>query len=293
MAFRWLAMTRRGSWISFRKFVLEEKRDISARILAMETELDRIGTLFVSYEKEDDTKRATQRRKRLFVSKGSTLEKLLKVYISMGGNPLDISMFITPKDIELVRTNGETFYENTAMGGVVAPLSGSPQEEVFTGGWLNWNKDPKWQIGNADIPAAKQMWALHTVKKSRGWVEKEIRTKRNKIEEKIIKICDLAEQLETEKELLELRTREFDPLNKVGQFSSQQSLEYPIHLIDLIFWRQTDGVNGDPNDPRLLKKDDIYQTKEDIASNRDIQIRTHHMNFWEDASGEEYPITNL
>jgi hypothetical protein len=171
-------------------------------------------------------------------------------------------------------------------------LSGSPVEETYTGGWLNWNKDPKWHIGNAEIPMGKQLWALSNIKKSREWVEKEIRTKRNKIEEKIIKLCDLYEQLETELALLEQRTRTF-ALESRDDFTIQQTLEYPIHLIDVIYWKQTDGVNGDPDIPRLLKKEDIYQTREDIASSQDIQTRTHHMNFWEDSAGEEYPITDL
>lgn len=292
MSFRWLAMTRRGSWMSFRKFILEEKRDVDSRILTIDAELDRIGTLFVEYEKTTDTKKPTQKRKRFYVTRNSTLEKLLRVYISVGGNPLNISMFITPKDIEVVENDGNTFYENTAMGGVVAPLSGSPVEETYTGGWLNWNKDPKWHIGNAEIPMSKQLWAIKTIKKSRAWAEKEIRTKRNKIEEKIIKLCDLYEQLENEKELLEQKTRSFS-LEARTDFSIQQTLEYPVHLVDAIYWKQTDGVNGDPDEPRLLKKDDIYQTREDLSNSKDIQTRTHHMNFWEDTYGEEYPITDL
>ena len=292
MGFRWLSMTRRGSWISFRKFILEEKRDVGSRIATIDQELDNIGTLFVVYKKSDTNKKATQIRDRFYVTKNSSLEKLVKVYISLGGNPLDISMFITPTDVDLVDVDGTTYFERTAMGGVVAPLSGGPEEEVYTGGWLNWNKDPKWRVGNAEIPMAKQMWAMHTIKKSRSWTEKEIRAKRNKIEEKILKLCDLYEQLEEEKKLLERRTRDF-PAEKRTDFSIQQPLEYAIHLVDKIFWKQTDGVNGDPSEPRILKKDDINRAKDDIVTDADIQIRTHHMNFWEDAEGEEYPITDL
>lgn len=293
MSFGWLTMARRSSWIAFRKFVLEEKRDVSSRISEIEAELDRIGTVFVSYQKTEDTKKATPKRKRFYVTKGSSLEKLLKVYIATGGNPLDISMFLSPKSIEVVEHEGEQFYEYTAMGGAVAPLSGSPDQMVYTGGWLNWNKDPKWNVGNADIPMAKQLWTMHTVKKSREWVSKEIQMKRNRIEEKIIKLCDLHEQLETEMEKLELRTRDFNPLNKVGKWTSQQTVEYPIHLIDKIFWQQTDGVNGDPEKPRILKTTDLVLSEDEMAANEDIAIRTEYYQFYEDSDGEEYPITSL
>lgn len=293
MAFGWLTMARRSNWIAFRKFVLEEKQDVPKRISEITKELELNGRIVVLYEKNDNTKKNSQRRKRFLVTRGSSLEKLVKVYISMGGNPLDISMFISPNSLEVVREDGQTYFEFTAMGGVVAPYSGSPDEMVYTGGWLNWNKDPKWSIGNAELPMQKQHWTQHTVKKSRGWVEKEIRTKRNKIEEKIIKLCDLAEQLTNEKKLLELRTREFSPLNKINNWSIQQSVEYPIHLVDKVFWRQTDGVNGDPNDPRILARDQINQTQEEVLADEDIRIRAEHPQFFEDPLGEEYPITSL
>lgn len=292
MGFRWLTMTRRGSWQSFRKFILDEKRDVIARIATIEDQQDQIGTLFITYQKQSESKKATQMRDRFWVTKDSSLEKLVKVYIAMGGNPLDISMFISPVDIDLVDLEGTTYFENTSLGGVVAPLTGGPDEEVYTGGWLNWNKDPKWRIGNADIPRPKQMWAMHTIKKSRGWTEKEIRAKKNKIEEKIIKLCDLHEQLEVEKALLERRTRDW-AAEKRTDFSLQQPLEYAIHLVDSIYWKQTDGTNGDPDNPRLMEKDSINKPSDEIANDEDIQKRTHHMNFFEDAEGEEYPITDL
>lgn len=293
MSFGWLTMARRSSWIAFRKFVLEEKRDLGSRISEIDKELDKIGTLFVKYERTEDTKKAVQKRKRFYVTKDSSLEKLVMVYIATGGNPLDISMFISPKTIDAIKFEGAEYYEYTAMGGVVAPLSGSPDEMVYTGGWLNWNKDPKWNIGNADIPMGKQLWTIHTVNKSREWVEKEIRAKRNKVEEKIIKLCDLYEQLEQEKALLELRNKDFSPLNKIGKWASQQTIEYPIHLIDKIFWKQTDGINGDPDQPRTLKNTDINLTREEMTSNEDIQMRTEYYQFYEDPDGEEYPITSL
>ena len=293
MSFGWLTMARRSSWIAFRKFVLEEKRDLDSRIFEIDSELDKIGTLFIKYERTEDTKKSVQKRKRFYVTKGSSLEKLVKVYIATGGNPLDISMFISPKTLDAVKLDGAEYYEYTAMGGVVAPLSGSPDEMVYTGGWLNWNKDPKWNIGNADLPMGKQLWTIHTVNKSREWVEKEIRAKRNKVEEKIIKLCDLYEQLEQEKALLELRNKDFSPLNKMGNWASQQTIEYPIHLIDKIFWKQTDGINGDPNEPRILKASDINLTREEMGANEDIQMRTEYYQFYEDPDGEEYPITSL
>lgn len=293
MSFGWLTMARRSSWIAFRKFVLEERRDLEARISQIDEELDKIGALFVGYSKQEDSKKATPKRERFYVERDSSLEKLVKSYIAVGGNPFDISMFISPKSLEIVEFENEKYYEFTAMGGVVAPLSGTPDEMVFTGGWLNWSKDPKWNVGNAEIEMSKQLWTIHTVKKARTWVEKEIRTKRNKIEEKILKLCDLYEQLEEEKELLELRTRAFSPINKIGKWSTQQTVEYPIHQIDVIFWEQTDGINADPKKPRILKKSDSVLSQEEMAQNENVTVRQRNYQFYEDSYGEEYPITSL
>lgn len=297
MAFRWLGYTRRGAWTSFRKFILEERRDIQSRIDSIDRQMESLGEILVTYDSNESGESIQKRKKFEVIGNDSSVAKLVKTYISLGGNPLDISMFLNPMDTRLVKTPDDIFFEKTAMGGVVAPMSGSPDQIVFTGGWMEWEKDPKWNLGNAAIEPYKLSWALETIMKSRKWTEKEIRNKRNKLEEKIIKLCDLAEQLQQEKDLLLQKIEGFnETTNLPDVFNLMQTAEYPIALIDSIFWKEAEGEDmpkaSNPEE-RQLTEDMLYLSREEIEANRDIQIRTYHMNFFEETDNQKYPITAL
>ena len=297
MAFKWLSLTRRGSWTAFRKFVLEERRDIQKRIDVIEAQLDLVGEIKVTYVVNGNGESTQKREKFEVFPVGSSLHKLCRTYIGLGGNPLDISMFLMPKDTRIQEVDDTIFFEKSAMGGVVAPMSGSPDQSTYTGGWYEWDKHPFGKMGRGDIQMTKTQWAVHTVGKSRRWTEKEIRNKRNKIEEKIIKLCDLAEQLEQEKRLLELKMEiPDDSVNVRDTFQMMQSAEYPIAEIDHIFWKEADGEDvPDPSNPteRVLTEDMLQLSRKEIEANRDIAIRTYYPNFMEDTDNEKYPLTSL
>ena len=99
MSFGWLGTFRQGSWQSFRTFVLNERRDVASRIRVIEAELLRIGEVTVLYgttEEEDGSVTTTEERVGFSVSPGSSLAKLLQAYVALGGNPFDVSLFLTP-----------------------------------------------------------------------------------------------------------------------------------------------------------------------------------------------------
>ena len=295
MAFRWLSFVRRGGWQSFRKFVLEERKDISDRIATLEKQKNSLGEVIVIYKVVDGT--TTQIRQSFSVTPdGSVLHDLCQVYIAYGGNPLDISMFLSPTQMFVHNPEDETslHIDNGPMNGAVSPMSGSPDQDVFTGGWMEWDKHIFWKVGNAEVPMDRLEWSVRTVSRARCWVEKEIRNKRNKIEEKIIKICDLVEQLNQEIELLELLSQNYSPINKPTDWNVQQSVEFMINRGDSVYWKlDEEGVNADPEKPRQLNEADIEKSKEDILNNKDIGTRTWHLNWFEDAPSEQYPITAL
>lgn len=297
MSFRWLGFTRRGSYTAFRKFILEERRDIKSRIDSIDRQIYFLGEVLVTYDTNEDGESIQKPKKFEVLGDKGSIAKLVKAYISLGGNPLDISMFLNPMDTRIHKTDESIFFEETAMGGVVAPMSGSPDQYAYTGGYYEWESDPKWNLGNAELTPERTYWAMETFLKSRKWTEKEIRNKRNKLEEKIIKLCDLAEQLQKEKDMLLEKIESFDDtLHPPDIFNLQQSAEYPIALVDNVFWKEEEGKDmpkaSDPEE-RKLTEEMLALGRDELEQNRDVQIRTHHMNLFEETENQKYPITAL
>ena len=95
MSFNWLNTFRTGQWLALRKFVLEERKDVAARIAVIDAEISRLGRVLVKYAPADDGE-VSERRVGFWVQEGSSLGKMVQAYIAMGGNPLDVSMFLSP-----------------------------------------------------------------------------------------------------------------------------------------------------------------------------------------------------
>lgn len=182
--------------------MLEERRDASKRIEVIQAELDRIGRVIVSYAREVDDQgnvKVTEERRGFAVSKGSSLERLLQAYVALGGNPFDISLFLSP-DSTVVDPQTGAEIQTQPYGGVVAPQSATLSRGggVYSGGFLALKKYTAARVGGR-----KQLMDARVgiaVAWGRRWVNKEIRNKRNNIEARIIKMCDLREQLEHEVE---------------------------------------------------------------------------------------------
>ena len=209
MSFGWLGTFRQGSWQAFRKFILEERRDIEDKIAVIEAELTRIGKVTAVYAREvpgdDDNQTVTEERVGIQVSRGSSLEKLLWAYVALGGNPFDISLFLTP-DATVVfdDSDGEQSQAGTQPGeGVISPEDGVYSVGAeYRGGYLNIKKYVPPRVGGQRFLEDSRVSGL--VSQVRKPYNQALRHKRNDLEWRIIKLCDLREQLLQEQEDLSL-----------------------------------------------------------------------------------------
>ena len=202
MSFGWLGTFRQGQWKAFRTFILNERRDVEKRIAVIEAELERIGKVTVFYREKKDSQGnivITEQRAGFAVTAKSSLAKLCQAYIALGGNPLDISLFLTPDSTIIFTDENNATVEVTPQPyeGVVAPRDGIYTTGVFDeGGTLTWTKDLTTRLGNSSFLEDSRPASL--VGLARKWTNQSIREKRNDIEARIIKLCDLREQLLTE-----------------------------------------------------------------------------------------------
>ena len=201
MSFNGLGTFRQGQWQQFRRFVLNERRDVFARIAVIKAELDRIGFIRVAYDSTTDatTGVTTVSEKRVGITVNpvdSTLAKLVGAYTVMGGNPLDISMFMHPDKVFI--TDVETYIPYPS-GGQLSPQTAPPaySGDVYTQGFSSvetYNTAGR-RGGRRNIEDSDMVLFMSQAQR---WVQKEIAYKRNNLEARIIKLCDLREQLEAE-----------------------------------------------------------------------------------------------
>jgi hypothetical protein len=282
MSFRWISLFRRGSWQAFRKFALEEHQDFDRRVGEIDRQVNIIGKVTVFYEKNQNNV-PTQKREGVYVKEGTSLHKLCMAYVAHGGNILDISMFL---DSSLISQNGEDDpLSQHPLDGLVTPLSGSAGETVFTGNWVGLDKHYYWKVGKAELPQEQTRTISSRIQKIRFSIEKEIKAKRNRIEEKIIKLCDLREQLIKEKMYIEMA--------RGGTSEIEFTNLYNIASIDRILWHNSKDIpiNSDPEEPRLYDRTDI--DIEGFEQDEGIALRTFYINVFEDAESEKYPYTAL
>lgn len=277
MSFGWLGTFRQGSWRAFRKFILEERRDIEARIAVIEAELSRIGKITVTYAREvagdEDNQTVTEERTGIFVPQGSSLEKLLMAYIAMGGNPFDISLFLTPDaTVVFADSDGETKERGSQPGeGVISPMDGVYSVgATYEGGFLNIKKYVPARTGGRvtleDQRVAGQVFQARRVH------NQAIRYKRNDLEWRILKLCDLREQLLHELEELSLAASgEVVAVSSrdQGQFENVLSVASIVAAIDRVFYETTDNGSANfasPNEEALRRFPNLL---EDISPDED------------------------
>ena len=270
MSFGWNCMFRRGSWLEFRRFVLLQRQNVGERINYINKELQNIGEVRVLYETvgEGQDQKMTEKRIGLEVSMNSSLGKLMTAYVAQGGNPFDISMFLKPDSYKWVERENEEVPDNgqglavqdeqgnpvdkyrketQPYGGIVSPkTAGEGESEMIdTAGWL-----PLWKYGarrlggkNKSIyPRADQIGGV--ISNARKWVTQEIATLRNDIEARILKLCDLREQLMRERDDIlvnaisgtALDLPPFDPKNQLEELH----LSHIVTNIDLNFFEAKD-----------------------------------------------------
>lgn len=199
MGFGWLGTFRQGQWQAYRTFVLNERRDVGRRMAVIQAELARIGTVNVLYASTTDEASAetvvTEQRMGFEVSQGSSLEKLVQAYVAQGGNPFDVSLFLTPDSTYYLDPDDESSETPTQpYGGVVYPKSGNyGVGATYEGGYLVVKKyTPSRTGGRTDLQDNTVASAVDT---SRRWVNTTIQARLHDLEARIIKLFDLREQL--------------------------------------------------------------------------------------------------
>jgi len=221
MSFGWTGFFRQGAWRELRRFLLNQKRDALPRIRAINAELSRIGYVRILYARTDPSNPnspMSERRIGLDVSPGTSLEKLLQAYIAQGGNPFDISMFLIPdsfifveneestspvsEEIDETGVEGEPIRRETApYSGIVYPISADPViGGLYTGGWLPLWRYPPRKFGNNITYITESADLAPATRQLRDWANRDIRGLRNNLEARIIKLCDLREQLLLERD---------------------------------------------------------------------------------------------
>lgn len=212
-SFQKLAVWPVGYFRAYSSWLLRNRRTISARITAINAEITRIGFITVYYASNtvDGKTTLTEQRVGFGVTEGSSLERLCRAYVAQGGNPLDISPFMYPDSTQVLeadaRGNATQSVQRYPHGGVVAPKSveyNDPQPKEGTnsgfgeyqGGYLNTDRYyPARMGGRMSRGAFDSNTIVRYMHTMRRWANQEIKERVQDIEWRIIKLCDLREQL--------------------------------------------------------------------------------------------------
>lgn len=224
---------RQTQWKFFRDWLLKERRAVPARLDVIDAELRRIGLITIFYKKTKTTvegsggtvevvEKVTEVPVGLAVTQGSSLEKLLQVYVIMGGNPCEISLFLRPDEAKFAGSTDpdenpdddpNTIANDVKVQGVVTeqPHFGVVAPENIssygpggnnTGGYPTFDKFPYRRIGRVIERSEASAKISAKIEYARKWAEKEISARRHALESKILKLMDLREQLQQERNIL-------------------------------------------------------------------------------------------
>lgn len=324
MSFGWNCMFRKGQWLEFRRFVLLQRQNVGYRINYITKEISRIGEIRISYEKvgEGEDERVTEKRVGLEVGVDSVLGKLLKAYIAQGGNPFDISMFLKPDSYQWVEREEEPNSEQVTStvtdsqgrrqnkykkydlpyGGTLWPRTATAEEsrQVDTSGWLPLLKYPGWKLGDPNkniYPRADQIGGV--VYHARKWATQEISHLRNNLEARIIKLCDLREQLMIERDdllfnALSGTTAKLAPYDPTIQLD-EVHLSHIVTNIDLNYFEAMDQEppESDAPPPPPSTVDKVAVSVPDFSKPRDRGSEPYYISLLDDAENGEEDNTAL
>lgn len=247
-AFAWSSRFREGQWRAFRKFMLEERRDVSARFNVINAERARIGDVRILFAVDAEGK-TTEKRMGIVVDEGTSLAKLLRAYTALGGNPFDISMFVAPDQ----SVNIDGVATTTMPGGGILHLEDIrySYDVGVSDGDPNFLKYKSSRVGGKHV-TQKEFEILGIVTRGRKWVTKEIRFKRNRLEELIIKLCDLREQLDEEVEDMLWATYGEFPMD---QPYSPERFKDGLTAASIAFFFDSAFRTPDPDDPTSVPVD--------------------------------------
>jgi hypothetical protein len=228
----------------------------------MSAEINRIGFIKVMYRTDTNLEGATKTEDRIGISvtEGSTLEHLLQAYIANGGNPLEISSTMYPQSSEVdVDENGDaTVAEDYPNSGVVSPFSADPNDPmvsatntgygVYPGGMpKNHRYYPSRQGGQISNGAYDHASLVKTMHQIRSWANQDIKEILSDLEFRIIKQCDLREQLIRERD--EVLVQAFGgfldgvPDSDSDRFDTNMLMQNLIQdLSDMVYEKMPDGT---------------------------------------------------
>lgn len=204
-----------GYFRSYSGWLLRHRRTIATRVSTLDAEINRIGFVDVQYNSVSDDRGEIRTGEKIgmSVTSGSTLEKLLQAYIANGGNPFAISDFMYPRTttITIDEDGYATRDERYPSSGVVFPLSDDPNDPLpingesgygaSTGGMLNSRFYYPARQGGRVSPGSYDHGALtKSMHQMRSWANQDIKEVLNDMESRIIKQCDLREQLVKERD---------------------------------------------------------------------------------------------
>ena len=206
-----------GYFRAYSSWLLRNRRAVAGRLKAIEAELARIGDITVIYrtEEKDGNTVATEERVGFGVTKNSSLERLVRAYIANGGNPLDISPFLKPNSREVIPEDGDVAAKTKDIypfGGLMAPMSANPDEPLpiagkdtgygaNRGGFMpSDGYDPGRQGGKVNRGSWDSDLFVRYMHQMRSWANQDIKERVQEIEARILKLCDLHEQLEKERD---------------------------------------------------------------------------------------------
>jgi len=254
------------------QWLLRERRDVTARIAYLQAEIERIGcvTMYFRSVPEGEGSKMTEQPVGFAVTQGSSLAKLVQAYIAQGGNIYNVSKFLRPDTTEFIGAAEDDLdrVEKSPGGGIVAPQSvnynnplpqvnsdgedGSTVEktgyEGYEGGYVASHRYYPGRMGGRIDRGA---WDSNTIVRAmhdvRKWANPTIKGRLQNMEWRIIKLSDLCEQLEKERDevLMEafggqleglpwLDTEKYDPRKLV------QNLIADMYALLM----QTDGASG-------------------------------------------------
>ncbi len=274
MSFGWNGTFRQGAWRDYRFFVLYQRKDVRARLTTINAELNRIGRirlLFARNSPDDPNSPLSEARVGIDVTPNTSLCKLLQAYIANGGNPYDISMFLTPDAFEVIEDGGEAggLRETQPYGGAAWSASRDPMVSgLSTGGWIPLWRYPPRRLGTNRSYPDKSAEVARDTRAMRHWITREIRNLRNDLEARILKLCDLREQLQIEaNELIPQAVGGVVP--GVNYDSNLHAVSHHVSAvtdaIDSIFYPVTPDGMFDFSHPRSTGPNPEYPTLMDDA----------------------------
>jgi hypothetical protein len=210
----------------------------------------------------------SERRIGFEVSANSSLERLIQAYVAQGGNPFDISMFLTPDSFEIVSTTTADdgtvttiTRETEPYGGILSPRSADGVTTgLYTGGWIAAWRYPPRKFGNNITYVTESAEMTPAIRAARDWVSREIRTKRNDIEARILKLADLREQLMIERDEI-LPTAVGGVISGLPydeNFAISFNVSSIVNTIDAVFYPLTDQGEYDLTRPRASQPNPPY-----------------------------------